>query len=97
MSPEISIKNVTSNKSYLVLWMRPRGAGASSPRKSYNYHTAAEPVLPYNGTGENGGQDALPVPSFRQGRRTAKIQPKLSSSEVVIIGRVRNLTTPLTT
>jgi len=35
----------------------------------------AEPVLPYNGTGENGAGCFYPVSRFRQSRRTAKIQP----------------------
>jgi len=54
--PKIRLISVAYHKNHLVLWTRPRGAGASNHRKSYNYHTAAELVLPYNGTGENGGR-----------------------------------------
>ena len=52
--------------------MRPRGAGASSHRKSYNYHTAVEPVLPYNGTGGNGGRMFLSCSPFSAGPQDGK-------------------------
>jgi len=72
LKSEIGFKSVTFRKANPVLWMRPRGAGASSPRKNYGKHRPAEPVLSYNGTGENGGRMFLSCSPFSAGPQDGK-------------------------
>jgi len=70
--PKIRLISVAYHKNHLVLLTRLGSTGASSHRKSCSNRPAAEPVLPYNGTGENGGRMLLSCSPFLAGEQDGK-------------------------
>ena len=58
-----------------VPWLRPEARGQGHRISQPIAADVAEPVLPYNGVGENGADFSLSVPRFRQDNDTAKIRP----------------------